>query len=123
LPRLTGSIDVECIRIRQKRCAGIRNAFFHSDYILFGGELRLKHRGSQYARIPQAEVFALVEKTLDLFYTFMSLLQEARQSFPKGYRITGRKTPNGQNLSSVEVLVDESGFAIGFSGSDPLPIW
>jgi hypothetical protein len=101
----------------------IRNAFFHSDYILFAGELRLKHRGSQYASIPQKEVFALVEKTLDPFCTFMNLLGEARRSFPKGYRITGRKTPNGQNLSSVEVLVDEDGVAIGFSGSDPLPIW
>jgi hypothetical protein len=101
----------------------IRNAFFHSDYILFNDELRLKHRGSQYARIPLQEIFELVQKTMDFFNGFMALLTESRSSFPAGYRITGRKASNGQALSSVEVLVDEHGFANGFQSSDPLPIW
>jgi hypothetical protein len=101
----------------------IRNAFFHSDYILFNGELRLKHRGSQIARIPYADIFQLVEKTIDFFNGFMDLLLEARRSFPKDYKITNRKTPSGQNLSSVTVLTDDNGIAIGFEGSDSLPIW
>jgi hypothetical protein len=101
----------------------IRNAFFHSDYILFDDELRLKHRGSQYARVPLTTVFALVEKTVDFFNTFMSLLMEARRSFPKGYKIANRKASDGRSLCSVEVIVDDSGLACGFQGSDPLPIW
>lgn len=101
----------------------IRNAFFHSDYIIFNGELRLKHRGSQYARIPLTDVFILVEKTMEFFNAFMKLLSEARRSFPKGHRITGRKSPDGRDLSSINVTVDENGIAIGFSTSDPLPIW
>jgi hypothetical protein len=101
----------------------IRNAFFHSDYILFENELRLKHPGSQYARIPLQEVFELVQKTVEFFNGFMGLLNESRRSFPAGYKITGRRAPKGQPLSSVEVLVDERGFATGFQSSDPLPIW
>jgi hypothetical protein len=101
----------------------IRNAFFHSDYILYGGELRLKHRGSQYANIPLKELYALVEKTLAFFGVFMHLLTEARRSFPNGYLITGRKAPDGRNLCSVQVLVDEDGLANGFTASGPLPIW
>ncbi len=101
----------------------VRNAFFHSDYILFDGEVRLKHRGSEYARIPYQSVFELVEKTVDFFNGFMELLLEARRSFPKGHKITGRKTPDGRNLSSVAVLTDDDGMTIGFEGSDPLPLW
>ena len=60
---------------------------------------------------------------MDFFNGVMSLLMEARGSFPKGDKITGRKTPDGKNLSSVDVLVDENGVAVGFSGFDPLPLW
>ncbi len=102
----------------------IRNAFFHSDYILYNGELRLKHRGSEYSRIPIAEVMNLAQNTMDFFNSFMEHLMEARCSFPKGYKITGRKNADGQNLASIDVLVDEkTGMAIGFSQSDLLPTW
>lgn len=101
----------------------IRNAFFHSDYILFDNELRLKHRGSELARVPYADVFALLEKAVDFFNGFMGLLMEARRSFPKGHRIINRKTPDGRNLSSIRVLTDDKGVAVGFEGSDPLPLW
>lgn len=101
----------------------IRNAFFHSDYILFDSELRIKHRGSEYARIPYQDVFALLEKTVDFFHGVMELLVEARRSFSRGYKIAGRKALDGRNLSSVTVLTDDEGMAIGFEGSDPLPIW
>ncbi len=102
----------------------IRNAFFHSDYILFNGALRLKHRGSQYQEIPIQDAFILVEKTLYFFNAFFDLLDEGRRSFPVGYRITGRKNSDGMNLSSIDVSVDEeSGVVTGFSSSDPLPLW
>lgn len=102
----------------------IRNAFFHSDYILFDNELRLKHRGSEHRKIPIQDVFLLLDKTLDFNNTFFDLLMESRRSFPGGYKITGRKNAHGQNLSSIDVRVDEeSGMVIGFSSSDPLPWW
>ena len=101
----------------------IRNAFFHSDYIIFDDELRLKHRGSQYAKIPLRDVFALLEKTMDFFNSFMEALMKARRSFPRGHMITNRKSLTGVPLCSVEVLVDDQGVVYGFQGSDPLPIW
>jgi hypothetical protein len=99
----------------------IRNAFFHSDYILFDGALRLKHRAP--VLIPLSEVFQLVQKTIDFFETFMQLRNDSLRSFQPGYRITGRKSPRGHNLASIEVLVDAQGFATGFQTSDPLPLW
>jgi hypothetical protein len=57
----------------------IRNAFFHSDYILFDGALRLKHRGP--VLIPLSEVFQLVQKTINFFETFMLLRSESLRSF------------------------------------------
>lgn len=101
----------------------IRDAFLCSDYILFEDELRLKLRGSQYARIRLPEVLELVQKTVDWFNLFMGLLAASRRSFPKGHRITGRKSPRGQDLGAVEVLVDERGFATGYKASDALPLW
>jgi hypothetical protein len=101
----------------------IRDAVLHSDYILFEDELRLKYLGSQYARIRLPEVMELVQKTVDWFNLFMGVVAASRRSFPKGHRITGRNSPRGQALSSVEVLVDERGFATGFQPSDALPLW
>jgi hypothetical protein len=100
----------------------IRNAFFHSDYILFDDELRLKHRGWP-ASMPLPDVFALVQKTVEFFEKFMVLRNEGLRSFPRGYVITGRKSPRGHNLADVNVLVDEGGLANGFSVDRPLPLW
>jgi hypothetical protein len=101
----------------------IRNAFLHSDYVLFGDELRLKHRGAQYARVRFPEIMELVQKTVDWLNVFIGVLAASRRSFAKGHRITGRKSPKGHDLGSVEVLVDERGFASGFQRSDALPLW
>jgi len=99
----------------------IRNAFYHSDYILFENEMRLKHNGYQIVSFP--EVIDLVDKAMSFFNFFFAQLVKARSSFQKGHKITGRKTPNGEPLSSVDVTVDDNGIAIGFSTSDPLPVW
>ena len=101
----------------------IRNAVFHSDYILFENELRIKHRMSQIDKIPLVEVFDLLQKTLHLFEAVLAIKAKGMQSFPKGYRITGRKSPKGHNLAAIDVTVDEDGWVRGFSSSDPLPIW
>lgn len=101
----------------------IRNAVFHSDYILFENELRIKHRASQIVKIPLEQVFDLLQKTLHLFDAVLDVRTKGLKSFPKGHRITGRKSPKGYNLASIDVTVDDNGWAHGFSTSDPLPVW
>jgi hypothetical protein len=121
--KLQGFPNIECMFSEIVRI-DIRNAFFHSDYIIYNNELRLKHRGSEYKKIPAQEVFSLLNKTLHFFDKFMNLLHEGRRSFPIGYKITGRKDSKGNILSSVNLLVDEkTGVLTGFSTSDPLPLW
>jgi hypothetical protein len=101
----------------------IRNAFFHSDYILFEGKLRLKHRGSQISEIPFSEITALAGKTVDYFQGTLLALEEARRSFPKGHQIANRRSQDGRNLCPIQVLFDEAGSANGFSATRPGPFW
>lgn len=101
----------------------VRNAVFHSDYILFENELRIKHRMSQIAKIPLEQVFDFLQKALHLFDAVLDVRAKGLRSFPKGYRITGRKSSQGRNLAAIDVTVDENGYACGFSTSDPLPVW
>jgi hypothetical protein len=101
----------------------IRNAVFHSDYVLFENELRIKHRVSQIAKIPLGQVSDLLQKTLHLFEAVLDVREKGLRSFPKGHRITGRKSPKGHDLASIDVTVDENGWACGFSTSEPRPIW
>jgi hypothetical protein len=101
----------------------IRNAFFHSDYILYNGELRLKHKGSQFAKIPNETVFELVQNAVDFFEGLLQALNRAKRSFPKGHMIKNRKSASGMRLCSIELLFDDNGVVNGFQGSDPLPIW
>jgi hypothetical protein len=100
----------------------IRNAFFHSDYIIYNGELRLKHKGSEIAKIPHEEVYEITQNALDFFNFFLSALEAARKSFPPGHVIKNRKSERGP-LCSITVLFDPEGRASGFTTSDPLPLW
>lgn len=100
----------------------IRNAFYHSDYILFDGKMRLKHKGSEIKQIPLEEVFRLIEKTTDFFNLMTKAISDGRRVFPEGYKIEGRKNAAGQPLSSIDVIVSD-GMATGFGSSDPLPLW
>lgn len=122
------SQELECIGITtvldEIFNAKIRNAFFHSDYILYNNELRLKHRGNQIEIIPIDDVFVLLEKTLSYYNTFFDTLMEARKSFPLGYVIEGRTNALAQPLADINVIIDEpSGMATGFSTANPMPIW
>jgi hypothetical protein len=103
--------------------ADIRNAFFHSDYILHEDVLRLKHRGSEIRQISTEEVYELVGKTVDFFRHILRKQSEARMSFRKGRQITNRKSPDGRELCSVEVLVDDKWGATGFKSLTPGDFW
>lgn len=100
----------------------IRNAFYHSDYIIFDDKMRLKHKGSEIKQIPLSEIFRLIEKTTDFFNLMTTAISDGRRVFPEGYKIEGRKNSAGQSLSSINVIVSE-GMVTGFSSSDPLPLW
>lgn len=102
---------------------GLRNAVYHSDYILFENELRTKHRMSQITKTPLEQVFDLLQKALHLFEAVLDVRAKGLTSFPKGHRITGRKCPKGHELASIDVTVDENGRARGYSLSGPLPLW
>jgi len=100
----------------------IRNAFFHSDYIIFNDQVRLKHRGSQIKRIDYDEIVRLLEKALTFFHSFRQLQLERLSSYEDGQKIDGRVGPDGQRLAAIEVIVRD-GIASGFRSSDPFPFW
>jgi|GEM_PF-2301872 len=102
----------------------IRNAFMHSDYILYNSEFRLKHKGSRIFGIGYNELWGIIKKSVTLYDEFLSCQRQYLTSFPVGYKITNRKSSQGYSVCDVELLVDETtGYLKGFSTSDPLPLW
>ncbi|MBL7007230.1 MAG: hypothetical protein ISR78_09130 [Spirochaetia bacterium] len=101
----------------------IRNAVTHADFILHENELRLKHRGDQIGKIHFEVVTELVNFAVLFFQTFFQITYEHKSSYKNGYVISNRKDKAGKPLSSIEVIVDESGLLSGFQTSDPYPIW
>jgi hypothetical protein len=102
----------------------IRNAVSHADYILFNKELRLKHKRAEIEKIDLDDVFKLMNSAMAFFQAFFEVLDQHKQSYKNGHVISGRKGPNGMPRSSIKLKVHEqSGFLVGFSSSDPLPLW
>jgi len=101
----------------------IRNAISHADYIIYGNELRLKHKGDQIKKINLDDVLDLVQRTLIFFNVFFKVADNHMKSYSDGYVISNRKNKNGQNLSSVTLKVDTKLGLRGFQTLDPLPIW
>ncbi len=102
----------------------IRNAFLHSDYILYDGEVRLKHKGSRIMRIKFEEVWTIIKKTMHFYEAIMRQQYDSLRSYKPDHKLIGRKSSSGHNIASINLLVDEStGMLTGFSCDDPLPIW
>ena len=117
--KLDGIIDI----FRKIYNSDIRNAVTHADYILYDNELRLKHRGDHIKKIHFEVVTELVNYAVMFFQTFFQITYKHKSSYKNGYVISNRKNKAGDPLSSVEVIVNESGLLSGFSTSDPYPIW
>lgn len=102
----------------------IRNAFAHSDYVLFDGELRLKHKGLPVRKMSYANLMVLLDSEIVFFRCLLNELESRRTSYPAGYTISGRKSKSGYDLATITLSVDEqSGILTGFSASGPCPMW
>ena len=101
----------------------IRNAVSHADYVLFNKEFRLKHRGDAIKKIKLDEVYDLVNFAVIFFQTFFQITHKHKASYENDYIISNRKGKAGNQLSSIKLIVDESGMLAGFQTIDPLPIW
>lgn len=103
--------------------SSLRNAIAHADFILFENKLRLKHKGTEIREMSLNEVVQLINEALEFFQEFFQVLHEHKMSYEDGYTITDRKNKAGQNLGSATLKVDKHYGLVGFSGSDPLPLW
>lgn len=101
----------------------LRNAISHADFILYRDELRLKHKGDEIEKMKLQDVVNLINAALMFFQTFFQTLDKHKMSYKDEYVICGRKNKVGHNLMSITLKVDSNGVLIGFSGSDPLPMW
>lgn len=84
----------------------VRNAFYHSDFVLYNNEFRIvKGAGVnidgviQHA-IPFQWIISRIEITVNLFIQLMSLINEHRSSYTEDKIVTGRM---GQNEESVSI--------------------
>lgn len=102
----------------------IRNAFLHSDYIIYNNEVRLKHKGSKIYPIPFKDMWPIIQNTIQFYGSFMTKQHEALKSFLPGHIIKNRKNDKGYNLSDVKLVINaETRYLEGFEVSDPLPMW
>ncbi len=101
----------------------IRNAFYHSDYILWEDKIRFKH--GEYIEIEERPLNTLTEqihKLMIFFQTFTETVHNHQTSYSDGHIISGRKK-DGRNLGSIKLKVDPNYGLMGFEQSDPLPTW
>jgi len=106
-------------------CDAIRNAFFHSDYIIYKDELRSreawfleKDKGpaphySQAIKIKEVE--EIINNGLLFFQVFMRVYTKHRHSYKKNKKIKGRMGQNGE-IIPVELLANNKGGIYGFRG-------
>lgn len=103
--------------------ASLRNAVSHADFILYQNEVRLKHKGNEIRAIKLQDIVSLMNSTSEFFQTFFNTLDEHKRSYENGYLISDRRNKLGHNLASITLKVDKGGNLVGFSSSDPLPMW
>lgn len=96
----------------------IRNAMFHSDYVLWEDGLRLRKRNGGFAeRVSYEEVFQAINIGLSFFHTLNTLTSESMKSFDPPREIIGRFSVNPPMLMTVSYETGSGAFSI--SGSSP----
>ncbi len=97
----------------------VRNAFFHSDYIIFNDEFRSREAnfrtGNTITKSMKIDgLIELINRGLNFFQGFMSVYYEHRLSYKEPKIIYGRIGPNGE-FEPVELLIgDNNGGVYGF---------
>lgn len=100
----------------------VRNAFFHSDYILHGDEFR--SRGATFtdqnnvrtAALKLNVILDLINRSAVFFHDFMSTYDAHRLSYKDGKVVSGRIAPDG-SYEDVMLLVHPTGGVYGFRGT------
>jgi hypothetical protein len=96
----------------------VRNAFFHSDYIIFKDEFRSREASFKTSNtitksIKLNELVDLINKGLKFYQDFMSAYYEHRSSYKESKIIHGRIGANGES-EPVELIIGEKGGVCGF---------
>ena len=87
----------------------LRNAIFHSDYVIYGDEVRIPSASKVYKR---AEIINLINKTIAYFETITKLRSTYRLTYNEPKTIKVHLNFNDQN-SKATVMVREGTGAIG----------
>ncbi|MCW2921594.1 MAG: hypothetical protein JWL76_1468 [Thermoleophilia bacterium] len=96
----------------------LRNAFFHSDYILAGGEFRsrearFEREGIMVSSLPLDEVARLINGSLKFFETFMVTMDAMRRAYAEDKVVAGRLGGDDQSIP-VTLLADQVRGLYGF---------
>jgi len=102
----------------------VRNAFFHSDYILHGDEFRsrearfIDENNVRTSSLKLNVIFDLINRSADFFHSFMSTYGAHRLSYKESKVVRGRIGP-GDAYEDITLLVHATGGVYGFrSGGD-----
>jgi hypothetical protein len=100
---------------------GVRNAFFHSDYILYENEFRTREAsltrldGTFSGSMPTEEVEVFISRAVGVFVAFSDVRKTHVFSYRRDTEITGRMGGGDQYIPITLVADDRSGL-YGFRG-------
>lgn len=79
----------------------VRNAFFHSDYVLFGDEFRSREGtfiakdGVRSSSMKLDEIVDLIDRGMTFYQAFIETYEKHRRSYTEDKRIRGRIGADG----------------------------
>jgi hypothetical protein len=89
----------------------IRNAFFHSDYVIYKDEFRIRHGGFKSVKISELE--KIINNVMRFFQSFFFVWTRHRLSYKQPKVLRGRIGPN-DTFEDIELLVHPTGGVYGF---------
>jgi hypothetical protein len=98
---------------------GVRNAFFHSDYILYRDEFRSREgafvddNGVRRGSMKIVDVAELINRSMFFYQSFMEVYEEHRLSYREDKQVRGRIGPGGA-MEEITLLADKDHGLYGF---------
>lgn len=89
----------------------VRNAFSHSDYIIYEGEFRIRHGFPKAIKLSRIE--ELINNALNFFQAFLDVWTQHRLGYKEPKVVRGRIGHEGQ-LEDIELLVHPTVGVYGF---------